>query len=575
MRKFFLRRFKQYFLIMIIPTLVFFLVCLGISYMQIEADLDAAAEQSRSKLQDNYDFIVNSLLEQHVRMMDNPQLSLALRDLLGTSVINYSNYLFTNSLKAILTSIVDSHEYIHSIYLYLDSYPAFFSSKDRVCSVSAYTDLGWLGRYQEQSRSTEVWMETRTIERDSFSEPLELLTVYKRMGTVSGVIVLNLDKAKYLTAIDGIYEYKDENLLLFSNDGPIMSRYSLEEEDIAKLSYAVSGKSPRWQRLSSGFYYVKAGMDDEAGLCYVSCFPLSVMLELMRGLLMLFCIILLLNCALVLSLAYYTTKRSFVQINNVINSLRKAEEGEAPAELSDEYHDEFDLILNKVLLLFLDTTVLNNKLKEQEYQQKVLELETLQMQINPHFLFNTLQTANMEALSLSSGRPTTVNTILEELSDILKYALGNPEEMVTLAEELEYVKKYVRIQNIRFDDQIIMYYDIDEKLLGQRLMRLTLQPLIENSISHGIRPLGTSGCVTLTVRQEGARMELAVEDTGIGMDEEKLDDLRRQITSRTRGGIGLSNVNRRLILRFGEESTLRITSKENEGTTVSFSLPLG
>ena len=141
--------------------------------------------------------------------------------------------------------------------------------------------------------------------------------------------------------------------------------------------------------------------------------------------------------------------------------------------------------MNNILMMFLNNTYLNIQLKEKQYRQQNAELTALQLQINPHFLYNTLQTLDMEARKLNDdGR---ISAVVGYVSDILKYSLTNPQKSVSLREELDYLKKYVEVQHYRFGDRFIIYYEVDDDVMDAEVFRLMLQPVVENSLLHALR----------------------------------------------------------------------------------------
>ena len=208
--------------------------------------------------------------------------------------------------------------------------------------------------------------------------------------------------------------------------------------------------------------------------------------------------------------------------------------------------------MNNILMMFLNNTYLNIQLKEKQYRQQNAELTALQLQINPHFLYNTLQTLDMEARKLNDdGR---ISAVVGYVSDILKYSLTNPQKSVSLREELDYLKKYVEVQHYRFGDSFIIYYEVDDDVMDAEVFRLMLQPVVEN-------------------RRIGDKVNLRVIDNGDGMTREELEALRKRIADRNSRSIGLTNLDRRLRLRYPEETGLRICSIKNLGTSVSFCIP--
>lgn len=160
-----------------------------------------------------------------------------------------------------------------------------------------------------------------------------------------------------------------------------------------------------------------------------------------------------------------------------------------------------------------------------------------------------------------------------DLADILKYALTDPLQPITLEEEIGYLKKYIAIQHLRFGERFIIYYEVDERILQAPVFRLMLQPIIENSILHGIRYREGTGYIKLTVFERDGWIRFRVFDTGAGMSAERLKELRENINTFNVRNIGLANVNNRLKLYFGDEAGLKICSIEGQGTIVKFEIP--
>ena len=188
---------------------------------------------------------------------------------------------------------------------------------------------------------------------------------------------------------------------------------------------------------------------------------------------------------------------------------------------------------------------------------------------------NTLQTLDFEVCKLTNSFHSPLNNIIANLSDILRYSLASVNAPVTVRDELENVQKYVEIQNFRFPDTIFMDYDVDDACLALPFKRLLLQPLVENSISHGIRPTLRPGHIRVRIAVRGGWLAVSCTDDGAGIPREKLESLRANL-SRGDGGtsIGLNNVNRRLVLNYGEQSGLRLLSHPGLGTCVKFRMPL-
>ena len=206
-------------------------------------------------------------------------------------------------------------------------------------------------------------------------------------------------------------------------------------------------------------------------------------------------------------------------------------------------------------------------------EKRIIDLEAKNnsLMVNPHFLFNTLQTLQFQVQSGASSEESV--TILEYLSDILKYALADATETISLREELLYLKKYVAIQKFRFGEKFIIYYEVDEELMDLRVFRLMLQPLVENSILHGVRYKEDRGYIKVQIFCRGGKVYFRVVDSGVGMDKAETKRLRDSMKEINVHHIGLANVNSRLKLHFGDESGIRIRSKKGMGCVMEFCLP--
>ncbi|MBD2868022.1 sensor histidine kinase [Paenibacillus arenilitoris] len=203
--------------------------------------------------------------------------------------------------------------------------------------------------------------------------------------------------------------------------------------------------------------------------------------------------------------------------------------------------------------------------------RKEAEIKVLQAQISPHFLFNSLNTI----ISLIRTNPGQARMLLVHLSHFLRQNLkGTTEHSASLETELKHVRAYLSIEEARFVNKLKVNYDIDETLLGYVVPPLTLQPIVENAVKHGMKDVHDNGVILIVIRHRGGWVEVSVSDNGGGMTRERLHEIGgRRLASEEGTGVGLYNVNRRLKLMFGEESALQVESAAGRGTTVTFLLP--
>ena len=205
---------------------------------------------------------------------------------------------------------------------------------------------------------------------------------------------------------------------------------------------------------------------------------------------------------------------------------------------------------------------IEHKLQEQEKLLMTARIEALASQINPHFLFNTLQSIS----SLIRSKPETARMLIVKLSALLRRLLRSQDHFVTLREELEAVDDYLDIEQIRFGRQLMVDKEIGADTLDRVVPSMLLQPLVENSIKHGLSRKVGGGRITITTLVRDGHTLIEVVDDGLGMSEERM----AQVLGR---GIGLSNVNERLRTIYGAECQLRFKSAPGKGMAVSLEIP--
>lgn len=222
------------------------------------------------------------------------------------------------------------------------------------------------------------------------------------------------------------------------------------------------------------------------------------------------------------------------------------------------------------------SSLLSNQLEiaetDRAYQlAKEAEIKALQAQISPHFLFNSL---NM-IMSLIRTDPDQARKLLTSLSYFLRLNVtGTTATQISLEQELSHVKSYLEVIEARFVDRLTILYDVDDNLLAEKIPPFTLQPIVENAIHHGINDMEKNSIIKMTVHNVGTEIEIRVEDNGKGITPDRIAILgSAQIESETGTGVGLFNVNRRLMMTFGDQAALSIKSERNEGTTISFRIP--
>jgi two-component system sensor histidine kinase YesM len=255
----------------------------------------------------------------------------------------------------------------------------------------------------------------------------------------------------------------------------------------------------------------------------------------------------------------------------IIREMRNIETNNLLVNLDYEGRDELASLAASFNSMMERVRQLLQKESDLQRMKHELEIRAMQAEINPHFLYNTLEAINW------MGRMNNIPKICDMttmLADIMRYSISRREDLVTLKEELEHVQKYLSIQKMRFEDNLLILIDVDDHILTTYVPKLTLQPIVENAIVHGLSDKIGVGRVRIIGKSSQGGIELKVEDNGCGISEQKIAELNgSREEGKNHRSIGVNNVNQRIRLFFGKPYGLEFMSKIGIGTRVTILLP--
>jgi len=233
--------------------------------------------------------------------------------------------------------------------------------------------------------------------------------------------------------------------------------------------------------------------------------------------------------------------------------------------------EEIQILSNGIEDMVERLIKLIEKNAEQEKQRRRTEFALMQAQINPHFLYNTLDTL---VWLIESGKISEAVKMVASLSNYFRLSLSRGKNVITIEEEEQHIRSYLEIQQMRYRDLMDYEINIPEELKKYILPKLTLQPVVENALYHGIKNTRRKGFIRLTGRIENERIILEVIDDGLGMSDERLEEVRASLTDNKREGFGLRTVHQRIQILFGAEYGLSLESKLDAGTKVIVTIPM-
>lgn len=272
---------------------------------------------------------------------------------------------------------------------------------------------------------------------------------------------------------------------------------------------------------------------------------------------------------LVFGVIFFYGKMSSLRVDKVVYAAKKLGDGQFDYILKDMGKDEIGQIADAFNLLNERIQILIQDNYEKKLMIKSSEMNLLQEQINPHFLYNALSV--ITSMSMRENGKRTVEC-LRYLADFYRISLNKGREVVTIQEELDLLKNYMKIQKIRFGEDVNISYEVDEETLEFHTIKLLLQPLVENAIHHGRRDEGVLN-IRVGVRRQGDRIVYVVADDGLGIEPEKLVKLRTDL-KQSQGGFGLKNVDIRVKLQYGENYGVNVESSLGTGTRICVEIPV-
>lgn len=288
------------------------------------------------------------------------------------------------------------------------------------------------------------------------------------------------------------------------------------------------------------------------------------------------------NMVLALILAIIISRKFFriiiINFKRLLDGMEKVKTGNLTTKVEIETNDEIGQLITEFndMVKQIDELVVN--VKNKQILLNEAEMKALQQQINPHFIFNILETIMGLA---SEGMNQEVIDVSKCMSSMLRYNTTF-QSHTRLEDEINQVKNYVHVLKLRFEDKFEVYYDIDKECLNCKIVKFTLQPLVENAITHGFRNTIKDGVLRIRVKNEGDLITISIYDNGVGIEQVKLMELNDTIQCVSNNpldyidqykSLGLINVHLRLKLNFGDSYGLELFSKPNKGTCIVARIP--
>lgn len=394
-----------------------------------------------------------------------------------------------------------------------------------------------------------------------------------------GYIMVDVNKSELSSLYERKSNLSNEQFFMLDHHGNLIFSQAGDNQvgikpEVDFLERVMNGDSGffnlSWEGERSILAYHTA---DYSGFKSISITPLSIIQDrnnLIRKLTFNFALI-----GIIISawLAYFLSRTITMPLYKLMSLMREVEKGNLDVRFDSKYYDDIGIFGRRFNNMLRELKIRIQDSYEKQVRLKDSELKALRAQINPHFLYNTLDSVNWLARLKGAEE---ISTIVVSLSDILRYSINSGDDLVSIKEDITQLKKYLTIQEFRYRDKFNVHLSVDQAVENKLIPSLLLQPLVENAIVHGIENKVDKGNIYIDISDYRDRIKFVISDDGVGMDEYTLGIVNQPLdeqVSISELGIGIENVRKRMFLYYNDEYEWHLHSTLNEGTTVTFIIP--
>lgn len=511
-------------------------------------------------------------------LMEVDTLSSSLASNESTQLYTINN-VSTDSFKTIsrlAKTLPIIYRYIDSIYIYSEQTDTVIMDNNSI-PLSDLSDTDWINAYRAVTSPKGT-----IIPRSKNNVYPQLITIIKPIYVADekkGAIIMNINAQSIYNSM--LYrQYKDGRLFFLVNaDNKIiisseLSYFNTYPDDIGLNTLTIeSNPKNSVYEINDKNYVVLSGDSTISDYKYISAYPLELYEHKLSTMKLQIIGILLLLMIIIFILAYVASVRSYSPLNEIISFL---DNSQPPADsIEEEDKNELMYIINSIQTHINDKTKMAEILEERMKLLRKSQYDMLQTQINPHFLYNTLETINWMAYNMSNSE-NPVSKSLINLASFFRNTLTSGY-FVSIENEIKYTKEYINILALRYGDLFDIEWDIDESILSYTIIKICLQPIIENAVYHGIKQKNDKGLIKIKGLCDDNNIILIVSDDGVGIEKDALDELNKTLSETSftneKSHIGLSNVNQRIKIIFGDSYGIHVESTVGVGTDVYVTIP--
>lgn len=487
---------------------------------------------------------------------------------------DFNNQKLWEKLKQNNLRFKSIYGYIDSIYIYSETTDGIICNNDYM-KTDSLNDRSWLTQYQNASDDN-----MQTFIRNKNNYYPTVITILKPVmfsGRFVGAVAVNID-IRQLTTLKSFEKNSDGSYnLLISGNGKIFysKNQNLINQTTSELSAAdiLKTKNPINVKADNKDYIFFSQKSQKSDMYYALLHPISDYKEKNADTIkkaFLFAVtVFICGILAAVGMTYYSIR----PINNIIDFIDSTNFEESLGAANSK--DELNYIIEYARELMRAKNEADNKLSNNTLNLKKAYNLALQSQINPHFLSNTLETINWKSIQLNGGN-NDVSKMIGKLGKIYNYLLKSNEYLVTIKEELTYTELYAEILSYRYKNRFEINWNIDEEILEHKIIKLSLQPILENAVYHGVKPVKRRGKIIFEGGFSGDDIYFKITDNGAGIPHDRLIKIREDLKNAFDifdEHIGITNVNQRIKMVYKDKYGITIDSEEGKGTCVTVLIP--
>ena len=486
----------------------------------------------------------------------------------------------TDYIRSVLENVANSHREVAGIFIATKEDLYVSTGMSRI-SRDPFQNERW---YREASENPEeiqlisVVTGRNIVTNRSYSID-DVFSLAKAVqdpetGEVLGVILLDIRHDIIQSSINGVTIGEKGFVFVMDQEDNIV--YTPVNGIVYRVNPKwVKAMEPMSVQIQGGSYQIRSELSPYTGWRTVGVFSMDEVMSSVNTIVYILFTCVIISLVLVVIVSFKFSRTLTNPIFKLKRLMKQAESGDLTVRFNFEHNDEIGELGQSFNHMIARIDQLIQMVYVEQENKRTAEMKSLQEQIKPHFLYNTLDTISWMARDYDAE---DIVRLVDALTNMFRIGLSHGKDIITVKEEITHVSNYLYIQKIRYKDKLNYVIHVDESLYAIEVPKLILQPLVENAIYHGVKAKRGGGTITITGVPEGENLVFTVQDDGAGMLQEKVEELNRRMSERSvldeKKSFGLFYIRERIQLCYGKGYGVHVESTLGEGTRVTITLPL-